>query len=95
MKLESYLDKVVDEKSFLEFARALQADKEDEDHREKENPSSPYAHGLNGWENTTIDGFLESAIAWAEDSKFGQAIEPNANPWKKFALFLYGGMIYE
>ena len=95
MELESYLDKVIDEASFLEFARALHADKEDEDRKEKENPSNPYSHGYNGWQNTTIDGFLESAVAWAEDGNFGEVLEPNANPWKKFALFLYGGKIYE
>jgi len=95
MELESYLDKVIDEASFLEFARALQADKEDEDRKEKKNPSNPYSHGYNGWQNATIDGFLESAVAWAEDGNFGEALEPNANPWKKFALFLYGGKIYE
>mgnify|MGYP003141281635 CR=1 FL=1 len=95
MELESYLDKVIDEASFLEFARALQADKADEDRSEKKNPSNPYSHGCNGWQNTTIEGFLESAAAWAEDCAFGEALEPNANPWKKFALFLYGGKIYE
>ena len=95
MELEEYLDKVVDEKSFIDFVRALQADKEDENRKEKENPSNPYSHGWNGWENSTIEGFLESAVAWAEDSKFGAQLEPNANQWKKFALFLYGGKIYE
>jgi hypothetical protein len=95
MELEDYLDNVTDEKSFLEFAKALQADKEDEDRKEKVIPVNPYSHGHNGWENSTIDGFLESAVAWAEDGNFGESIEPDANPWKKFALFLYGGKIYE
>jgi len=95
MELESYLDKVTDEASFLEFAKALQADREDEVRKELEKPSDPYSEGHNGWQNATIDGFLESAVAWAEDGSFGKTIEPNANPWKKFALFLYGGKIYE
>ena len=95
MELESYLDNVIDENSFLVFAKALQADKEDESRKEKANPANSYSHGHNGWENSTIDGFLESAIAWAKDGKFGESLEPNANPWKKFALFLYGGKIYE
>ena len=95
MELESYLDKVTDESSFLEFAKALQADREDEVRKELKEPSDPYGQGHNGWENSTIDGFLESAVAWAEDGAFGKAIEPNANPWKKFALFLYGGKTYE
>jgi hypothetical protein len=95
MELEDYLDRVKDQKSFLEFAKALQADKEDEDRKEKENPSNPYSHGWNGWENITIQGFLESATSWAEDSNFGDKIEKTENLWKKFALFLYGGKIYE
>jgi hypothetical protein len=95
MKPEDYLDKVVDQESFLEFVRALMADREDEVRKERENPSNPYSRGWNGWENITIEGFLESAIAWAEDSNFGENIEPIANHWKKFALFLYGGKIYE
>ncbi len=93
MELHEYLDRVKDQESFLEFARALQTDKEDEDRKEK--PANPYSHGWNGWVNNTIDGFLESAIAWSEDSNFGNNIENTKNPWKKFALFLYGGKIYE
>ena len=95
MDLESYLDKVIDEESFLAFAKALQADKEDESRKEAIKPASPYSHGHNGWENSTIDGFLESAVAWAEDGGFDKLIEPDTNPWRKFALFLYGGKIYE
>jgi hypothetical protein len=95
MELIDYLSRVEDQKSFIEFAKALQADKEDEIRKEKEKPSNPYSHGWNGWENTTIEGFLESAIAWAEDSEFGDRIERTDNLWKKFALFLYGGKIYE
>ncbi|MEE9338453.1 MAG: hypothetical protein V3U87_10260 [Methylococcaceae bacterium] len=63
MELNEYLDKVTDQESFLEFVKALQVDKEDENRKEKGNSSNPYSHGWNGWENNTIDGFLESAIA--------------------------------
>jgi hypothetical protein len=95
MELHEYLERVVDEHSFLEFAKALVADKEDEDRKEKVNPLNPYSHGWNGWQSATIAQFLESAVAWAEDSDFGAKMQPNDNPWKKFALFLYGGKIYE
>ena len=95
MTLEDYLDRVVDQESFLAFARALRDDKANEAEKGKANPSNPYGHGWNGWENTTIEGFLESAVAWAEDSEFGNKIESTENPWKKFALFLHGGKIYE
>ncbi len=93
MELIDYLNKVEDQNSFIVFVKALQADKEEENR--KEILSNPYCHGWNGWENTTIEGFLESAIAWAEDSGFGDNIEKTDNLWKKFAMFLYGGKIYE
>ena len=95
MDLTEHLEKVSDKVSFLAFVRALQADKEDESNKEKMNRSNPYSHGWNGWENNTIEGFLESAIAWAEDSDFGNNIQATDNRWKMFALFLYGGKIYE
>lgn len=95
MTLDDFLEKVKDQESFLEFARALQADKEDETIKEKAKPSSPYGAGCNGWENSSIEGFLEAAIAWAEDSNFGENFQIEDNPWKKFALFLYCGKIYE
>jgi len=95
MDLTDYLEKVKDQKTFIEFAKALQEDKKDENKKEKESPSDPYSHGRNGWENTTIEGYLESAIAWAEDSDFGNRVDKKKNLWKKFAMFLYGGKIYE
>lgn len=95
MELYDYLDNVKDQKSFIVFVKALQADKDDEDLKEKEKPSNPYSHGCNGWENNTISGFLESAVAWAEDTNFREKFEPESNIWKKLALFLYGGKIYE
>ncbi len=95
MELEDYLEKVEDQESFLKFVKALKADKEDEVAKESKKPLNPYNHGWNGWENSTIEGFLESAVAWAEDSDFGKKIENTNNLWKNFALFLYGGKIYE
>ncbi|MDH3417730.1 MAG: hypothetical protein OEM64_15580 [Gammaproteobacteria bacterium] len=57
-ELIELLDAVVDEESFLVFAKALQADKEDEDEKEKANSSNPYSHGWNGWESAGIADFL-------------------------------------
>ncbi len=95
MELEDYLDNVIDQNSFLEFVKALQADKENEDLKEKESPASPYSQGHNGWANNTISGYLESSIAWAEDSNFGANQADASNTWKKLAMFLYGGKFYE
>jgi len=64
MDLLDCLNRVTDQESFLDFARALV-------------------------------GFLESAIAWAEDSSFGEKTKEIDNPWRKFARFLYASKIYE
>ena len=87
---------VTDAASLLAFARALAADRTASVARERVAPSSPYGPDAGGWENTTIEAFLESAIAWAEDSGFGvrQGLSPS-NPWGQFAAFLHGGKIYE
>ena len=96
MELHEQLEEVKDQESLLRFIHALVKDREDAVMAEKKSPSSPYGPDAGGWENTTIEGFLESAAAWAESSKFGerQGLSPT-NPWKQFAHFLYCGKIYE
>lgn len=94
--LHLLLEQVCDERSFLIFLKALMDDRIDELEKEKINPSSPYGAGANGWENDTIEGFLESAIAWAEDSKLGmEDAERKINAWKRCADILYMGKLYE
>ena len=96
MRLGEVAEEVTDARSFLEFVRRLIADREDEIEKEKIHPSSPYGPGANGWENWTIEGFLESAVAWADDSHFVEKqTDPDVNPWQQFANFLYAGKIYE
>jgi hypothetical protein len=91
--LTDVADAVCDEKSFLEFAKALIADRERAVQLEKTNPSSPSGPDAGGWENITIASFLKAAVAWAEDSEFRPF--PSTNPWQRFAYFLYAGKIYE
>ena len=91
-------DEVHDEQSFLEFVQALNADRADEVEKEKSKPSSPYSAGANGWENMTIEDYLESGAAWAIDSNFGRIYRDrkfNDNHWNQFAHFLYAGKTYE
>lgn len=96
MELHEQLDCVVDQKSFLAFARALAQDRAAAAKAETVNPASPYGPVAGGWENISIESFLEAAIAWAEDSDFGLKQGLNASsPWKQFAVFLYSGKIYE
>lgn len=92
MKLYGLVEKVCDEQSFLVFLHALMNDRIEEVQEEKINPFSPYGPGANGWENATIEGFLESAIAWAEDSRNNQIAN---NPWNRCAQILYMGKHYE
>jgi hypothetical protein len=80
-ELNELLDQVVDESTFLVFVEALAAD-----HR-----MAP-----RGWQNPTVASFLEAGANWARDSKFGKTQGMgDATPWKRFALFLYCGKIYE
>lgn len=67
------LEEVKDEKTFLLFVKSLIKDRQSPD----------------DWENNTIGEFLESSVAWAEDSDFGisQDSELETNKWKQFAVF--------
>lgn len=91
MTLDEHLEHVVDRETFLAFVNALVADREDEVAKEKVTPSSPYGPGANGWENTTIDSYLDACASWAEDSE-GLPSNPS---WRAFAQFLYSGKFYE
>ncbi len=90
--LQSKLEAVCDEDSFVAFIDALAADRADERRKEAVSPSSPYGPGANGWENATIEAFLDAAVAWARASK--QELKPE-NPWRRCADIIYSGKIYE
>jgi hypothetical protein len=88
-------ESVTDEESFLAFVRNLEADR-----RLAAKLEATDLHGLDsprGWQNSTIEQFLEAALAWADDSQFGrrQDLDDGQSPWRRFAVFLYCGKIYE
>jgi hypothetical protein len=90
------LETVADEASFLKFVAALRQDRETEVAAQKTTNVDPFGRGPTGWENHTIEDFLEAASSWAEDSDFGKSQGlTDENLWKKFAVFLYCGRIYE
>jgi len=89
--LGALLNQVVDRQSFLVFVKALAADRANEVVAERDSPSSPWGPGANGWENGTIESYLDAAVAWAVDS---QRL-PEEPSWRAFATFLYCGKIYE
>ena len=94
--LESKHDAVCDEESFISFLAALAADREDEIHKERTSPSSPYGPGANGWENGSIEAFLDAAAAWAHASKNGlESYRKPDNTWKRCADIIYMGKVYE
>lgn len=100
-ELHKLLDNVADEGAFLAFVKALERDRRDAVKREADHPSLPYGPDARAWESTTIEDFLESACAWAEDSDFGRRIADPAyaltdvSARKRFATFSYCGKVYE
>jgi hypothetical protein len=96
VNLQTILESVADEQSFLQFMQALAEDWEDEQESERAKPSSPYGPGANGWENGTVGAYLDAAVRWGEASINALAVyEKPANPWKRAAQILYMGKLYE
>jgi len=94
--LKTILDSVTDEQSFMRFLQALAQDWEDEQHKERANPSSPYGSGASGWESGTIGAYLDAAARWGNASIDGLKFYENpSNPWKRCAQILYMGKLYE
>ena len=91
--LQTIFEAVCDENSFILFLEALSADRANEVRKEQDRPSSPYGSGANGWENSTIESYLESAAAWAKDWKKKHPLP--TNPWKCCAQILLAGKSYE
>lgn len=69
MGLLTLRDQVVDEESFIAFISALACDRIDEVEKEQKAPSRPFGPGANGRENSSIEGFLEALVAWAQASR--------------------------
>jgi hypothetical protein len=87
---------VRDLESFFSFVAALVKDRRAAVAADHAKPSSPYGPDAGGWENSTIEDYLEAALAWAEDTSMGisQGLAPEPS-WQAFAVFLYCGKIYE
>ena len=86
------LDRVIDRDSFLAFVRELAADFYDSAEKEKVTPCPPGGPLANGWENGSIDAFLDAARQCAIDLRDRMPKEPS---WKVFAEFLCWGKVYE
>ena len=90
------LESVQDEETFLQFLLALRDDREASIAQEKVTPSSPCGPDAGGWENTTIERFLNTAVRWARDSVNGNPFykKPD-NPWRRCADILFAAKSYE
>lgn len=76
-------ERVNDGASVLAFVRLLIKDRVYEVEKKSVSPSSPYGPGVNGWENGTIESYLDAALRWAEDSALGKEPEAAQNPWNQ------------
>jgi len=92
MDITEQANSVHSKQSFLEFVRALAADRVNEVELEKKTPSSPYGPGAKGWENGSIEAFLEAMEAWISDT--GDKV-PEKPEWNTFARILLAGKYYE
>jgi hypothetical protein len=81
---EDIIDNIDSLESFLTFVKALEDDA-------RLDESRPHACGTRGWENGTIEAFLEAMHAWATDS----GALPSVPTWRDVAQLLLAGKIYE
>jgi hypothetical protein len=94
--LMSLADAVSDEQCFIRLLQKMALDREDEQQKELAAPSSPYGPGAKGWQNGSIEAFLEAAAAWAEATQDTSSVEPKANDiWRRAAQIVVAGAFYE
>jgi len=92
--LDELLERVHDEQSFIVFIEALGTDFASE--RVLTTSSSPCGAGTYGWENATIDSFLEAASVWGTASKrCSPSSLVGSNTWQRCAAILLAGKFYE
>lgn len=96
INLDELLKTVDDEQSFIGFIEALGMDFAEERLLEETSPSSPYEPGPLGWENGSIDTFLDAAAAWATASSRSSPVSASrSNVWQRCAATLLAGKFYE
>jgi hypothetical protein len=96
--LETALDSVGDEETFLQFLLALRDHREASIAQERQIPSSPFGPHALGWQNTTIERYFYTAVRWARASSQGLPLtdyKPPSNPWRRCADILYAAISYE
>ncbi len=94
MRPEQLLDEVRDRASFITFVEALIKDWDEAGRLEKENPKYWRYGAPNGWQNGSIGGYLDAALACMQDNPSASALTQEPS-WRALAEFLYAGKIYE
>ena len=91
MTPEEHLERVESREAFLAFLKSLQLDCESEHAGTASARSPAYGPGPRGWENRTIEAFLDAMHAWAVDSG-ALPVEPT---WRAMAQLFLAGKAYE
>ena len=77
---------------FVSFVETLLADYRAEQRRAVEEAPDTLESGSQGWENTSLERFLEAMAGWGHDSADREGAEPS---WQQFTRFLRAGRGYE
>ncbi len=95
-ELESLLELVKDEDTFVQFISALGADWKSEQLQERQHASSAFGPGAQGWKNRDMGAFLEAAALWAQAANHRiWGYTKSENPWRRAADILIAGKYYE
>ena len=87
---EQLANRVDSRDTFTEFLAALRSELSLVERRETESPVGKWTTGHLGWENPTLDRFLEAMHAWAVDASL-----PEQPSWALIAQLLVAGKMYE
>jgi hypothetical protein len=94
--LISAAEVVADERAFIRLLQMMALDRQDEQQKELARPSPPYSAGANGWENCSVEAFLEAAAAWAEATSRTTNVGAEASDaWRRAAMIVVAGAFYE
>jgi hypothetical protein len=94
--LISAAEAVADERAFIRLLQMMALDRQDEQQKELATPSSSYSTGATGWENGSIEAFLEAAAAWAEATSQTTNLGVGASDaWRRAAMIVVAGAFYE
>ncbi|MET3232031.1 UNVERIFIED_ORG: hypothetical protein ABIC54_004234 [Burkholderia sp. 1263] len=94
--LQDALDRVVDERSFIDFLHALAGDWTAATDSDPAHPLLQHSNRASKWENGSIAAFFDAAASWGDASKSGlRFYNVPTNPWRRVADILCAGKEYE